>query len=165
MYRKRIKSFTLFELIVVMLLSTILVGIMYYALRVAQQTFARFSESNQHVLDIRSLINAMRNDFQRAEQVHASDNQVRCYKGELTIEYEILDKSVVRKSNTAIDTFHCDVNSYKFFLANKEFNEGLIEEAEVSLKFKDQDFLFNVYRYPTFQERFNALRVNQESGN
>lgn len=103
---KRIEAFTLVELIVAMVLSTIVIAMAY---QVYQRTEISFYEASDQTAEINNLLqlqNLLNNDCNNARLITYEDRQMKVERTSYhTVNYTIADDMVIRETQVAVDTF------------------------------------------------------------
>lgn len=112
---KRFKAFTIAELIVVMVISTIVLATIYTTYLLIRKQYAkqsgRIGQLNEYLL----FKNAFSKDFRIADSVVlAGDiNGLQCFLGGRKIEYAFTDSAIVRTEEPATDTFKLTVEGFE----------------------------------------------------
>jgi Tfp pilus assembly protein PilE len=106
---KRFKAFTILELTVVMLLTTIVAGISYGAYHIVTHQFQQYKTTNETLTDTALLDALLKRDFAQAEQIVRSENGiVAVYKNQHTT-YNFGNEYIIRSFAERVDTFNISV--------------------------------------------------------
>lgn len=123
---RKVASFSLIELLVVMLLSTIIVGIIYFSYynvaRYQLDLTNRFTRLN----DFSTLYFLLKTDFDRGKTINVeNENSIRIQvpKRGMSVLYEFNTGYVVRRQGAGLDTFKCPVEIPDFLMQGKPLKE------------------------------------------
>ncbi|MFD0766148.1 type II secretion system protein J [Mucilaginibacter lutimaris] len=94
---KQLRSFTLVEMIVVMLLTAIVIGMAYEVFRIVSESYRSFAEKNEKVNDVERLEHWLGRDFLRSEAITAGAGELRMAISGDTVIYRFSDSAVVRQ--------------------------------------------------------------------
>jgi hypothetical protein len=125
------------EMLVVLLLSSIVVGIIYATFLTVsryQNTLTDKYKSNEDVTSIYFLI---QKDFERCETINRTDEYtIECLDMLRTpVMYTFNDESIVRHQLTRSDTFRCKIGKPVFKKDGKELQaKGALDELQVEIK-------------------------------
>jgi Tfp pilus assembly protein PilE len=97
MRNKRLKSFTLVEMIVVMLLTAVVVGMAYEVFQVVSKSYNSFSVKSERINDVERLEHWLSRDFLRAEAISASGHELCMLMGKDTVYYRFADSMITRQ--------------------------------------------------------------------
>lgn len=105
--KSKISAFTLMEVVVVMVLSSIVISMGYTLLRLVQHEFISFEKEDSEQVKISELHSALENDFIRADRVFFDADSVKLYCNfpeRRTISYQFTSATVLRQ-DIRVDTF------------------------------------------------------------
>ena len=103
----KIRAFTLIELLICMILSTIIIGMGYAAYSESYKRFLTYSGMKKNIVDAIRVNRVFNNDFTQAELVYYnSGNILLNSKNKPAIEYEFTSSAIIRKVYNQADTFH-----------------------------------------------------------
>lgn len=128
---KRLKAFTLMELLVAMLISTIVVGISYQAYHIVYQQYMSYRKNNQLINNVFMLHTALQTDFMNAKFVNKKEDAVVMKdKDGNKIIYFFDQNYILRNVNEMQDTFFVSANDMhlKFISEDQKATEGIIDE-------------------------------------
>lgn len=154
---KKLKAFTIVELLVTMVITSIVVGLAS-SLYLNMQQYYTMSESgygqNTDIIFVTSLL---KNDMEQSVSVHSSYGLVSMQgKDNIVKEYDFSDDYIIRKIYYHRDTFF--VKTQDLEIINLNSNSDLVSEIKASLVvdgapmplhlYKDytRDVLFNLYQ-------------------
>lgn len=110
---KKVSAYTLMEVIIVMLLSSIVIGA---TITVFLNVNRFVNSSNENLMNTNEIILFERQinmDIDRSEAFSIQGNEIGVFTEKKRIFYEILDSTIVRNYNYEFDTFAIKVNDYK----------------------------------------------------
>ena len=134
--KNKLKAFTLFELVVSLTVSAIMIAIVYTALNIIQQRF----HANKHKLDQnyqdRLLQHVMVDDIDNASWVSASENSITCHIDSLrAIQYRIVDSLLVRVDSITLDTMSRQVWQSNYWYEYQQRNDsGMVDLIHIQMK-------------------------------
>ncbi|WP_418639278.1 PulJ/GspJ family protein [Winogradskyella sp.] len=141
--KTKIRAFTLNEMVIVMIISTIVIGIAFTVLSLVQR----------HMWSIQQNFK-LNTEFNRLEQALWIDTNnysaIKYNKMEREIQFKtVLDSTTYHfKSDYVLrdrDTFHVQIEQKRFFFDGIKVSEGMVDAIQLNLsaKFKDQSiFVF-----------------------
>lgn len=141
------KAFTIIEMLVVLLLSTIVIGVasvgwLYFErlnnkININQIDFAKYNRIN-YLLQL---------DINNAELINGNTEEINFYYAKETINYKLHDSTIVRLQNELADTFHIQ---YKIQIVKVENSKDLIHTLDIK---------FNLYNN-TIQKKYTKWYDN-----
>lgn len=156
---RKVKGFTLFELLIVMLISAILLGIVYHALQIANNSYISFSRETNRLLGLKTLVQTMQQDLVKADQVIASSDNFRCYSSGEVISYAIRKGSITRSINSTEEVFPYGPETCTFY-----FNQSIVKPVEepidgieLTFSLKGEALTFTLDRHQSFYDRFKKF--------
>ncbi len=152
---KKIQAFTLIELMITMLISSISFGIIYSGYEIVSKQYRSYKSSNEIIADALYLNVLMASDFSKARDAKKNDDgfQLIDYENRSTI-YELSTEYIVRKVSFSIDTFkvpvknisylmqNSDVNAEPYFIDEVSFNVGINKQTQTFHYKKQYDAAF-----------------------
>jgi len=159
MLARKVKAFTLFELLVVMLISAILLGIVYYALQIANGRYISFTSETGRLLQLKTLIHTMQRDLEKADDVLAEGDHFRCSSQSTEVTYTIGSESIRRTVHGTEEIFPCKPDAYAYFFDGVAIKsgQGPINGIEFTFKMKGETLMFTLNRYGSFYDRFKKF--------
>lgn len=132
----KVQSFSLVEMLVVLVLSGIVLSILYFAyygITTHQINFAR----KINIQEDRGLMYfTLKRDVERSYLLRMRDKySIDCYRsaGQLDVSYYFDAPNVIRKQIERIDTFHCNIEEPLFFFQGKMVTDidAVVDEIRV----------------------------------
>lgn len=149
MFRK-IKSFTLSEITVTLIIVLIVIMIAYQILRNIQTNFSTFQKNENTSGIIMKNYYYIKKDFDKSKTIIKDNNQLFLItKKQDTIIYTILDEILVRKVNICLDTIDCSIKEYEYHSAFKNDNLKLVKSIKLSFTKNSEDDIFVLKEYST----------------
>lgn len=155
----KIKAFTLFELVLGMLLATIVIGMAYYASSIFMRLYQGYSKTNQVQAELVLFKKVMAKDVERAAVLELSEGELllKGPKAELLLSYETGNDWVLRRALSA-DTFKLkDVRVQGSFEGQVQ-ESGLTDLLVFSFSHADEPALFQVKKQYSAVELFQLNR-------
>ncbi|CAL2079802.1 type II secretion system protein [Tenacibaculum sp. 190524A02b] len=125
---KKVKAFTLSEVLVVMVISTIVVSIAFLVLSMTQKQMKLIQTNLEYKQDIQHLERVLWKDFNEAHLIEQKTKEVFvAIKQNDTVPYTILDNVVLRDK----DSFFVAVKEKVFFFNGKETQKETIDAIKL----------------------------------
>ncbi|WKN45350.1 PulJ/GspJ family protein [Tunicatimonas pelagia] len=147
--RPRTRAFTLPELAVVMVISSLLLIAAYYGLTLIQQYYTRFRTQQVQSLQYRTLNSVLQQDFEKSKYILRQDNRtVTCHWVEGSTSYQFTSDAVVRKQAGLQEKFPGTAQDLQcYFLTQEVFVAGKpISTLSFTLKVEDQLLRYRAQR-------------------
>jgi prepilin-type N-terminal cleavage/methylation domain-containing protein len=130
-FNKQYQAFSLVELVVVMLLSGIVLGMVYYSFHVTQIAFNQFIDTKEKQENFQLMNLNLELDFFRSDSIIYKEQKIYFYcKSELTL-YELAKSGIYRDQKALFDTLLLNLEIAKFFFDGVETQNGRIDELLV----------------------------------
>lgn len=142
---KQIKAFTLSEMIVVLILTSVVVGMAYAVLGLVQKQMMVIQQNYINQANLKKLETSLWLDFGRYNSVHFSstENQLK-FSNELdTLIYEFTSGYVIRET----DTFATEIKSKAFFLKSEKIDQGFIDALKIVTDNKMQNQELFIFKH------------------
>lgn len=111
---KRVRGFTLTDVIVTMIISLLITGIAFSIFRLTYNQLFSYQTDNEQYQTLFSFYTAIANDFRDAENITCKSESAICthspYKGD--VEYEFTDQFIIRMFHDMTDTFNLKVTDF-----------------------------------------------------
>lgn len=127
---KKIKAFTLSELLVVMVVSTIVVSMAFLVLTMVQKQMNKIQGNLEKKKTIESLDKILWQDFNQAKEVFVKGEQLVFEKEEDTLVYHMGEKALIREK----DSFPILVKNKSFFLDGIKIEKGSIDALKLTFE-------------------------------
>jgi len=140
---KKIKSFTLSEMLVVLIITSIVVGIAFSVLNLVRKQVAKLQSETDKNIQYDLLKNRITFDFYKFNDICVLDNNQVLFKNEIDSSfYEFKDNLLIVKQDTLVK----NLKEVKFWRNNKEVNEGKIDAVNLVIEEK-KDVFRSVFVY------------------
>lgn len=155
----KLKAFTLFELVLGMLLATIVIGMAYYASSIFMRLQQGYSKTNQLQAELVLFKKVISRDVERAAEVElgAGELLLKGTKGELLLSYEMGKDQVLRRALSA-DTFKLKDISLQGSFEGQLQESGLTDRLVFSFSHAGEQALFQVRKHYSAVELFRLKR-------
>ncbi|GMN06268.1 prepilin-type N-terminal cleavage/methylation domain-containing protein [Croceitalea sp. MTPC5] len=126
---KKIKAFTLSEMLVVLLLTVIVVGLAFSILNIVQQQMDLTRKNYEKGTELQLLRRALWRDFRTFQNSFFLENEQKLvFENELgSIQYRLLKDQLIREN----DTFNIELGQKRFYFDGTEVREGKINALEL----------------------------------
>ena len=106
--KRKLKAFTLMELLIGMIISSIIIGFSYSGYRIIYSQFLDHKKVKKSILETAAINSILNNDFSNAQLIWTNDeNQLDVYYNDKReLHYEFQDEYILRRDNEIIDTFN-----------------------------------------------------------
>jgi len=115
----KVKAFTLQELLMVMLLTSLLISALYTGFSQFMQYYYAYIKKQTSLVELNTLQSLLYNDFQRADTLYFSHRQIAFEKGKQTALYQIDQDFLIRKQSLLVDTFWVHLPSASLHIDTK----------------------------------------------
>lgn len=128
----KLKSYTIIELLISMMVISIIVYISYSFFSLFTKQFDFFRNTEDTFLEFSFFKKTLQNDFFQAKQIEATNNNIQLVFHDKKVEYSIKEDLVYRIEKS-IDSFSVNISNVKTLYKNKDINlvTDLILEAEL----------------------------------
>ena len=132
--QRRMKSFTLIELIVTMIISSIGIGIMGSAYRIVNHQYSSYKKMNEGISHIKQLNALLHKDFDNAMQVNWRNGTLEILneKDEKEIIYKFNHNTITRLQANVNDVFEIKIIGIKGMLMDQPLT-GIIDELQIEV--------------------------------
>lgn len=131
---KKLRAFTLIELLIGMIISSIVIGFGYAAYSLIYKQYLGYKNVKERLVETAQLNQILSNDLLNAENISFDENTLSLLKKNPNIlQYQFLDTLILRKENEVTDTFRISpVNIQTTFLLrdNKTFLKQFSFDAD-----------------------------------
>ncbi|MBO9702109.1 MAG: prepilin-type N-terminal cleavage/methylation domain-containing protein [Sporocytophaga sp.] len=144
----KFKAYTIVEMIVTMLITSVTISIAYSSFRIINGQFGQYKSRSHRNYELVLLDKFMMKDFTNSIRVIRNTEGYSCQYLDKSIDYEFEESYILRKSNLT-DTFKLKIVEPKFYFMNEEefvpgalidkveFT-GIIEEESLSFLYKKE---------------------------
>ncbi len=145
---KQIKAFTLIEIMVVIILSSIIVSISYYGFETLHQAFHRHRKAHESTATKVHFINQFELDFQTSWKVYRTGNDLVCWWPDKEIHYRWTQNNISRSNETATVAFDVQIEDIREKKVDV-LKTNLIEELTIEIKEGNEKWQTRLYKsYP-----------------
>ncbi|NDI98164.1 hypothetical protein GWA97_03660 [Flavobacterium sp. LaA7.5] len=124
----KVKSFTLSEMLVVMIITAIVVGIAFSVLSLVQKQIRTVERNFAKTTEISLFEQRLWQDFNSHNTIKAIDNKVICTSDIDTVTYSFNPEYLLRNA----DTIHSQLTVDKFYYLGNEVKSGFIDAVTIS---------------------------------
>ena len=155
MASKKIRGFTLIEMLVTLSLSTVVVAFGYMAYDHMFSSYRQYEKMNEEISEITNCQRQIQKLFNRAELIDSKEKQLFFKSARASlIDVTFNDQCIVfRSENAAIDTSKCVVKSVKNYFGDKEISNGYIDKTEVEIELNK--IIYNL----SFEKLYDSERM------
>ena len=134
---KKIRAFTLVEMIFTMLLTGILISLIYIIFSVVSKNFQDYGDKSHNMKHLLQLTTLMNHDIEMAQQVREElDGGFICIKGDDKLLYQFWHDKITRVKDLSTDTFHVVLLDYDFSFFGKD---ELVQEINLVFKLENRE--------------------------
>ncbi len=109
---KKLHAFTLFELLIGMIISSIVIGFGYTGYTLIYKRYLNYNGTKKNIIDIIQLNSVINNDFINAESAQFdADKLILNYGNGHLKEYSFEEKKILRKEEGIVDTFRLETTN------------------------------------------------------
>jgi type II secretory pathway pseudopilin PulG len=146
--KSKLAAFTIIELIVVMLLTTVIATLSYLAINNTQQQYQSYEKSNDVGLEIAALNTLLKNDFHKAKDIQLINGAIVFQMTDYRVVYQFEEKKVKRTNQTKTDTLDVIVLDKQITFKNEPIQKGRIDQLQLECKyFEDKTTLMYTKSY------------------
>ncbi|MFI5161256.1 MAG: type II secretion system protein J [Sphingobacteriales bacterium] len=158
---KKIKGFTIMEVVVTMLIAGLLIGITYTSYSIVYKSYLSFKTKNDATAVLVNLDHVLKRDFDKASIVLKNEDGVILKTDTSQIKYQIGPDFIIRIS-AKNDTFKVQTGDVRTKFENVPVIEQTrIDELTFSLVFKDGNI---PCRYNKLYSSVNLIERNPDAG-
>jgi prepilin-type N-terminal cleavage/methylation domain-containing protein len=128
----RLSAFTLLELLVALVVTALLVGMGYAALRLVQGQQRAITRRTALLGQLSTWQALLATDFAAGTAVEATADEVRCFRRTGLVVYRWQDSTLLRTQGELTDTFPSPVREYAYFWQGLPRQQGLLDELTLT---------------------------------
>lgn len=127
---RRLRAFTILELLVVLVISALLFGMAYAALRLVQRQQGIIERKSAMLGQISTWQAVLTADFSASLTVEVAQDHIRCQRaaGPVFYTYSYADSALVRTQGEVVDTFRLPIRQCQYFWQGQPRTTGLLDE-------------------------------------
>lgn len=137
---KKIDGFTLMELVVVMALTSIVVGIVYSIFSIVGNQFRHSQSYSEQLNELALFRKTLSNDFEEADSIKYSSDTLRLYSQDTAIYYNFEGHQVLRVISNKADSIDVELASIEITHQSKK--EDIVESIYMELIAKNDTLSF-----------------------
>jgi len=133
---KRLAAFTIMELIIVMLLSTLIFGMALTAFQIMQRLYRQYDELSTETTTLDRFRALLAYDVEQATSLHYTENQLILKSTARTLHYQFQKEAIVRKDATPsslADTLWTAASKIECTWQKGPVQEGPIDQIALTL--------------------------------
>jgi type II secretory pathway pseudopilin PulG len=130
---KKVTAFTLIELIVVMLLTSLLVTALWWSYGVLQKYFGENLKKNEQAEQAMVFYNQLSEDFYGCHHVKRVANDITCIFSNREIYYRLTSTNLIRKQGDRTDTLKVSHPNYVYTPLNGK-HDDIIQMVEIKFE-------------------------------
>jgi hypothetical protein len=138
---KKLRAFTLLELLFVMILTTLIIGIGYLTFNISTKQLHSYRKNSKKISEIFLVTMLLNKDFTEAKSVlKVNDSLILTGDVNILLQYLFTEEYIVRNANLVSDTFYYKTQnrSEKFLDKPADVNYGLVDEIYFEIKTDDE---------------------------
>jgi prepilin-type N-terminal cleavage/methylation domain-containing protein len=130
---RKLRAFTIIELIIVMLISSVVITIAYTGLGVFYRQYTQFKHTQEAVSQTLLLDRLLTLDFSNCNYVEKKEGGITCVYADKEIAYQLTDEYILRTEKQTADTFFMPNLRYQTFFLQEEvyMAEKMIDELGI----------------------------------
>ncbi len=140
----RVKSYTVIEMLVVMLISSLSIGITYTCYTIFSNHYLSYKKRSDELANYILLDKLMTKDVSVSAKVEKTSLGMNCISKNGTIGYEFYDQYILRRS-TIVDTFYVVMSQpvvFKRMGKTENIPGALVEEIGMETIYKEEKLYF-----------------------
>jgi hypothetical protein len=145
MKKNKLPGFTLADVLIGMLISSIVLASAYSGFERISGLFRSFKKSNEKIYDITLFNRLLIQDFSRCNHVSGESNAIKCIYKDREIEYIFSEAYILRKY-ARTDTFNFGVKNISMVPLSGQDDFSAVVISECKLQLNAEDSLFFHYR-------------------
>ena len=157
--KQRIKAFTVFELVLGMLLAAIVIGMAYYASSIFMRIYGSYSQGSYAQSELVLFKKVISKDVERAARVDFLNDELllKDQQGDLILSYAFSSAYALRRG-AAIDTFKLDNLRVKGTFEGALQESGLTDVLVFNFSYADAPVTFLVRKHYAAKDLFELKR-------
>ena len=168
MSKRRVKAFTILEVTIVMMITSLLIGITYTSYSIIVKSYLSFTEKNKDQTVLTNLDYLLRRDFEQANIIRKEPDGVSLQRESGIIKYQIKPEYILREG-IRTDTFKVETQDLSTLFENVPINDvqtideqNRIDELQFTLIYKNDQI---PCYYHKLYSSSNLIQRNPNAGN
>ncbi len=165
MNKYRVKAFTIFEMVITMMITAIVIGITYTSYSIVVKSYNSFNNKNNDMAVVIDLDHVLKRDFERAEIILKDTDGIALKTGAQIIKYQFKPDFITRYG-VRIDTFKVQAVDVITAFENMPVNElqvtdeqNRIDEIGFTLLFKNEKIPYH------YNKQYSSVNLFQRNPN
>lgn len=148
----KLKAFTLMELLVGMIISSIVIAFAYSAYSLIYKQYVSYRSVKSKVIETMQLHTVMSNDFNNSEYSTFDSNKLKLNTTNNTLTYNFIDSLIIRIDNELSDTFKLVARTIQ---VKPVFNDVISNDTLIN-NIQFDVFVFDNTEHFTFTKKYTA---------
>jgi prepilin-type N-terminal cleavage/methylation domain-containing protein len=146
---KRLKAFTLLELLVAMAITGIVISISGLVYNMTGRQFSSYRETSRHISSVFALNSRIAADFNDASSIERDEAGLRIERMKKSpVQYNFTTKAVLRTEVGRTDTLHIKTEHVQFKFRSEPQEKGLVDELSFkAVVMEEQESLHFIRQY------------------
>ena len=143
---QKVKAFTIIEMTVVMLLSTVVISMAYFAFELLSKRYLKYKAQTEVYYKLTLLDQLLSKDFFLADSIKTDGEMLHTFQGNTICKYEFSQKYVVRQAASQTDTFYCKIQKHELLYNQQPILPGdIVDQLNLSLLFEEKklDYIYS----------------------
>lgn len=131
----KLKAFTLFELVVSLTVSAILIGIVYTSMGLIQRRFDNNKTKMDRIYDDKLMLSIINRDLEKSPWITVSSQSIICHLDSIRkIQYYLTDSNLVRNDSNVYDTLSNHVSHIRhWYQSNEKIDSSIADKITLEL--------------------------------
>lgn len=135
---QKIRAFTLMELMIGLVVSSIAISSGYMLYQFTLKQYNDYKKVRTELVEFASFYSELENNFYHSEKIYFKDNKLQFDGGIINnIKYEFSESYVLRISNNSVDTFKVECSRFNAAKVNSHSN-NLVSDVSFVVKFREE---------------------------
>ncbi|HYE55526.1 MAG TPA: prepilin-type N-terminal cleavage/methylation domain-containing protein [Chitinophagaceae bacterium] len=157
---RKIRAFTVMELVISLMISSIVISIAYYAWLLVSRQFGDYQERSVRVQEYVLFTKALETDLDRAVLLRDSAGLLNVYGKDGSVYYRFAEEYVLRQGVEFADTFRVGVKDVVFGYVHDTL--PAVQKVNVVLRLNEQAMENIFYKQYSATELMNAEKYDHE---
>jgi hypothetical protein len=156
---KKLKAFTLFELVIGMLLSAVVIGMVYSGYGIIVKIYDNHLITSRSQSELMVLDATLQRDFDKAVTVQADGQKIQLMDslGSPAVSYLVSENQLIRNSSLA-DTFKLDQLTVSLGFESAKVQGGLVDELNMEFYFGENVQGITITKRYSAEQLFNQKK-------
>lgn len=159
---RKIKSFTVLELIIVLVLTGTVIAIAYSGASLFFKEFMIFQHRSDNAAGISLLNRLFIKDFDRSDFIYKDNQQLKCVNRDKSIYYGFNSEYIIRRDSLIVDTFKVEISGVQSRFEGNEVMDGVIDNLAFSIFHNDDSIKFQYNKKYNAESFINYLNLKSK---